>query len=303
MPIPEFWKFLKPFLECISDGNIYSIQECADLLVKKLGLTDKDTEERLDSGQLRLINRVYWARTYLAKAGLVEIPNKGKCKITDEGLRVLGEGNKITVNFLKKNYPSFLEFVSGSSNEKSNHEGDGENITITPMEAIGKAHQRIQANLADELLNQVQKCSPSFFEKLVVDVLISMGYGGAREEAGETVGRTGDEGIDGIIHEDVLGLENIYLQAKRWGLDKSVGRPDIQKFVGALAGKHANKGIFITTSYFSKEAVNYANQTEVILIDGATLARFMIQYNVGVSIIKTYEIKRIDTDYFEEDAI
>lgn len=303
MAIPEFWRFLKPFLECISDGKVYTIPECADFLSEKLGLSPEEKEERLDSGQLRLINRIYWSRTYLAKAGLVEIPSRGKCKISGEGLHVLKKGDEITVNYLKDNYPSFLEFVSGSSTEKKNNEDVEENVTVTPSEAMNQAHKRIQDSLADELLNQILKCSPTFFEKLVVNLMIAMGYGGARDEAGETIGRSGDEGIDGIIHEDVLGLENIYLQAKRWSPDKTVGRPDIQGFVGALAGKKANKGIFITTSRFTQEAKEYALQTKVILIDGDALARYMIKYNVGVSTHKVYEIKRIDTDYFEEDTL
>jgi restriction system protein len=246
---------------------------------------------------------VGWARTYLKKAGLIESTKRGYFKITERGSKVLEEKpEEINVRFLKR-FPEFLEFQS-LKKEKAEEEKISEieeKSILTPEESIESAHQRLSKNLASELIQQVKSCSPSFFEKLVIDLLVSMGYGGTRKDAGEAIGRSGDEGIDGIIKEDRLGLDIVYLQAKRW--ENPVSRPEIQKFAGALQGQRAKKGIFITTSAFTKDAREYAEKIEskIVLIDGETLAQLMIDHNIGVSPIASYTLKKVDNDYFVED--
>jgi restriction system protein len=247
-------------------------------------------------------NRLAWASIYLHRAGLLARPQRGWYQITEKGLEVLGEKpEKIDIHFLER-FPEFVEFRQVGKEKdkkevKTRETGEGTN----PEEALEAAYQELQENLASELLENIKKCPPDFFERLVVDVLIKMGYGGSRKEAGQAIGRTGDEGIDGIIKEDKLGLDIIYIQAKRW--QSTVGRPEIQKFAGALQGQRARKGIFITTSDFSKDALDYVNNIEskIILIDGQRFAEFMIENNVGVSPVASYEIKKIDIDYFIED--
>ncbi len=256
----------------------------------------------------------YWAITYLKKAGLLEKTRRGYSKITDRGLQVLSKlPQDINVDFLGQ-YEEFRDF---RTNKKQKDESDSNfqdhsiiNGSKTPEEQLEQAFQKIKNDLKDELLDILKKCSPDFFERLVIDLLIKMGYGGSRKEAGQAIGKSNDGGIDGIIKEDRLGLDIIYIQAKRW--DGKVGRPEIQKFAGALLGQQAKKGIFITTSQYSKEAVEYASMidskiilismidSKIILIDGNVLGEFLIDYNVGVSPVKFYEIKKIDTDYFAE---
>jgi restriction system protein len=278
-----------------------------EFLANHFQLTSEERKELLPSGQQPAFNnRVGWAGTYLKKAGLLESPKRGVFHISARGIKVL-ESNprEIDVKLLSQ-FDEFVEF----RRKKSNTVGQATPVLAssspittdneTPEVALENAYQTLRDNLSDELLTTIKGCSPAFFEKLVVDVIVSMGYGGSRREAGKAVGGTGDDGIDGIINEDRLGLDNIYLQAKRW--EGTVGRPEIQKFAGALQGYRARKGIFITTSSFTKDAQDYTQRIEskIVLIDGQRLANLMIDHNVGVTSEAVYEVKRTDSDYFSE---
>lgn len=243
-------------------------------------------------------NRVSWAKTYLKKAGLLASPQRGVFRITDIGLSVLKEKpEKINNQYLMR-YPEFQKF-------KVKKEGGGgiepKDNGLTPLELIDNGYQQIRSTLASEILEQLKKVTPTRFEQIVVELVVKMGYGGSLKDAGQAVGRSGDGGIDGIIKEDRLGLDAIYIQAKRW--EGNVSRPELQKFFGALQMHHAKKGIFITTSNFTKDALDCVKliDTKVVLIDGEKLAQYMIDYNVGVSAVSMYEIKKIDSDYFTEE--
>jgi len=256
----------------------------------------------LPSGQQGIFkNRTGWARTYLKKAGLLEAPKRGIFKITDRGLQTLrANPSRIDGKYLEQ-FQEFIDFREASRPAAGNGELlEATPTRTTPEEAIELAHQGLREQLGQELLSRVLGCSPSFFEQLVVELLVKMGYGGSRRDAGERIGQTGDGGIDGIIKEDRLGLDTIFIQAKRW--QGTVGRPEIQKFVGALQGQRARKGVFITTSSYSAEALDYVSRidTKVVLIDGRRLTELMIDFDVGVSVSATYVVKRTDSDYFEE---
>ncbi|MGF6845600.1 restriction system protein [Chitinophaga sp. W3I9] len=305
MPIPDYQTIMLPLLKQLSDRKEYLFKDVIALLGKQFKLTEEEMSELLPSGQsLLFANRVGWARTYLKKAGLLDSPRRGVVCITERGLQVLkGNPKKIDNNLLKQ-FPEFVEF----QNIKKEESGSLEQLDTTqvekqtPEETIDLAYQSIRQSLAQELIDTVRRLSPAFFERLVVELLVKMGYGGSMKDAGKAIGKTGDEGIDGTIKEDKLGLDIIYIQAKRWQAGNIVGRPELHKFVGALAGQGAKKGIFITTSSFSKDALNYApkNETKIVLIDGVQLAQLMIDYNLGVSVQRSYDIKRLDNDYFEE---
>ena len=298
MAIPDYQTIMLPLLKFTGDGQEHSLRETIDFLAHEFNLSDEERKELLPSGsQATFDNRVGWARTYMKKAGLLESARRGYFCITARGKKVLVQNpQKINVKFLKQ-FPEFVEFQK----PKKKGEIDPPPIDITPEESLEAAFQALHDGLASELLQMVKQCPPDFFERLVVDVLIKMGYGGSRKEAGQAVGKTSDGGIDGIIKEDKLGLGIIYIQAKRW--EGVVGRPEIQKFAGALQGQRARKGIFITTSNFTKDALNYVEniETKIILIDGQRLAELMIAYNVGANITAIYEVKKIDSDYFIED--
>lgn len=299
MAVPDFQSIMLPLLKIAEDGQEHSGQEFLERLAECFNLSDDELNELLPSGkQTRFYNRVGWARTYLIKSKLLEMPRRSFYKITERGKEVLKSNpDRIDMNYLKR-FPEYIEFKS-KENEKDKGEQKEENTEeSTPEEILDGAYQEIRDNLALEVLENVMSCSPAFFERLVVELLVAMGYGGSRRDAARAVGQTGDEGIDGIIDEDRLGLDTIYIQAKKWA--NNVGRPEIQKFVGALAGKRARKGIFITTSSFSSDAVKYASDidTKVILIDGKRLAELMMDYNIGVNEVTTYKLKRIDSDYF-----
>jgi restriction system protein len=300
MAIPDFQTLMFPLLQLTADGQEHSIHEFVDTLAKQFSLTPQDLAELLPSGkQPKFYNRVGWTRTHLSKAGLLETTRRSYYRITDRGREVLKEKpTRIDMKYLRK-FPEYVEFKDGA-NGHTDPQGmpDPVESNATPEELLEDAYQLIRENLASELLVQVKGGSPAFFERLVVEVLVKMGYGGSHREAARAVGQTGDEGVDGIIDEDRLGLDAIYIQAKRW--DSVVGRPEIQKFVGALMGKRARKGIFITTSTFSNEAKSYVNNidSKVVLIDGRRLADLMIDYDVGVAQVTSYQIKRIDSDYF-----
>ena len=300
MAIPDYQSCMLPLLKYYGDGQGHTLREAVDALAKEFNLTDEERRERLPSGQEIFDNRIGWARTYMKKAALIESPKRGVNRITPRGFEVLKQKpQRIDVNFLMQ-YKEFQEFRA-IKHPKVTEDSGVELNDKTPEESLEIAYERIQSDLAAELIQRLKTCSPSFFERLVVEVIVKMGYGGTRQDAGKAIGRSGDGGIDGIIKEDRLGLDAIYIQAKRW--ENVVGRPEIQKFVGALSGHHAKKGLFITTSYFSSDAADYVSRIDakVVLIDGDTLAQLMIEHNVGVSTTNTYEIKKVDSDYFAEE--
>ena len=304
--IPDYQSIMLPLLKVVNDEQEHRFRDLIETLSEYFGLDDNQRKELLPSGsQLIFDNRVGWAKTYLKKAGLIEYTKRGVIKITARGVATLQENiDKIDVKYLKR-FEEFNEFQSISTQDDSGI-GVIENIEQTdqtPEEQFEKSYQHLRTNLAQELLDKARNVTPAFFERLVVELLVKMGYGGSISDAGKAIGKTGDEGIDGTIKEDKLGLDIIYIQAKRWQAGNSVGRPEIQKFVGALAGQGAKKGIFITTSNFTKDALDYTpkNETKIVLIDGIQLSQLMIDYNLGVSSSQVYELKRMDNDYFEDE--
>jgi restriction system protein len=300
MAIPDFQTIMLPLLKLAGDKKEHTIQEATNKLADQFDLTEKEKRELLPSGQQETFrNRVAWSKSYLKMAGLIEATRRGCFQITQRGIGILQDGpEKINIKFLSQ----FEEFNVSKSRkrEKAIRDKERKEEEITPEEALEKANQDLRDNLVIELLQQIKESPPVLFERIVIELLIKMGYGGSRKDAGEAIGGTGDEGIDGIIKEDRLGLDVIYIQAKRW--TGTVGRPEIQKFAGALQGQRARKGVFITTSTFSQDAYNYASriETKIVLIDGEMLANLMIDNNIGVSPAATYEIKRMDLDYFME---
>lgn len=301
MAIPDYQSIMLPLLKFAADGPEHSLREAIEGLAEKFGLADTERKELLPSGQQPTFdNRVAWARTYMSKAGLLEATRRGYFRITQRGKDVLVKSpSKINVKFLEQ-FPEFIEFRSKRRERDETTESiETENLQ-TPGELLETAYQKLREDLSAELLKIVKECSAAFFERLVIDLLVRMGYGGTRKEAGKAIGRSGDEGIDGIINEDRLGLDVVYIQAKRW--QGPVGRPEIQKFAGALQGHRARKGIFITTSSFTKDAEDYVDKidSKIVLIDGEQLAQLMIDHNVGVAPVGSYETKRIDSDYFIE---
>jgi len=302
--IPDYQSVMLPLLRYAGDGQEHSLRETIDALADDFGLTPDERKELLPSGQQQVFdNRVGWARTYLTKAGLLQKTRRSHYEISERGRKVLASNpDRIDVKFLDR-FEEFREFraLKGTrSKSTSAVEASEPDQQTTPEEALESAYGRLRDSLAAEILQQVKAASPSLFEKLVVELLLKMGYGGSRQDAGRAIGRSGDEGIDGIIKEDRLGLDIIYVQAKRW--EASVGRPEVQKFAGALQGQRAKKGIMITTSTFSSEAREYVSKIDnkIVLIDGEELAELMIDHNLGVSPMASYEIKKIDTDYFTE---
>lgn len=290
-----------PLLELVADKHEHSLRETVDSLATVFNLSQEELKERLPSGQQEVfINRVGWARTYLKKAGLLQSVRRGHFQITDRGLDTLANRPaRIDVKFLDQ-FGEFQEFRSLKRAKSDAPDHCGEIPETTPEEALETAYKSLRDSLVSELLLQLKTSSPTLFEKIVVELLVKMGYGGSRHDAGKAIGRSGDEGIDGIIKEDRLGLDIIYIQAKRW--EGTVGRPEVQKFAGALQGQRARKGILITTSNFSREARDYASRIEnkIVLIDGDQLAQLMIDHGLGVSPMANYEVRKIDSDYFTE---
>lgn len=291
-----------PLLHHVADGKDHTLRDSEEALAAYFKLTPTERAELLPSGQqVVFMNRLGWARTYMKKAGLLDSPKRGLFRITQRGSAVLANRPaRVDVKFLEQ-FQEFLAFRDASKADgNAAVPSDIAQSRTTPEEAIELAHQGLREQLAEELLSRILACSPSFFEQLVVELLVKMGYGGSRRDAGERIGQTGDGGIDGIIKEDRLGLDTIFVQAKRW--QGSVGRPEIQKFVGALQGQRARKGVFITTSNYTAEATDYASRidTKVVLMDGQQLAGLMIDFDVGVATAATYLVKRVDSDYFEE---
>jgi len=307
LAVPDFQSLMLPLLQmAAADKKEHSLQEARDWLADKLHVTDEERALLLPSGRQAVFNnRVAWAKVYLQRAGLLASPRRGHFQIAPRGLEVLGTNPpRVDIKLLEK-FPEFVEFrtrredEAGSSDTVSPESAPGDHQT--PEEALEVSYSRIRTDLAADLLERVKKSSPQFFESLVVELLVKMGYGGSRKEAGQAVGQAGDEGIDGVINEDRLGLDVIYLQAKKW--DGTVGRPEIQKFVGALHGKRAKKGVFITTGTFSSDAKAYVSHIDpkVVLIDGRQLAELMIDHDLGVAPMASYQVKRVDSDYFGEE--
>lgn len=300
MAIPDYQTLMLPVLKLAADQKEHKFRDAVEQLAGEFSLSAEELNELLPSGSQAIFNnRVGWARSYLKQAGLLDSPKRGYFNITEKGLSLLAENpEKVNVALLER-YPEFQEFRSRRKPKPGG--GDGGDSGDTPEDALASAYEAIQSKVEKEILDQIMQSSPAFFERLVVDLLVKMGYGGNRQDAGRALGKSGDGGIDGIIKEDRLGLDVIYIQAKRW--ENTVGRPEIQKFAGALQGQRARKGVFITTSDFSSGAVEYASMIEskIILIDGSRLASLMTEHNVGVSTAGVYEVKKIDSDYFDED--
>ena len=302
MSIPDYQTIMLPLLKLAADQQEHSFSQAIQTLAAQFHLSEEERKELLPSGrQPAFNNRVGWARTYMKKAGLLKAPRRGYFQITQRGLDVLKQNpSEISAAFLKQ-FPEFVEFQAPKTNEPPKSTVLTEDDTKTPEELLESAYQRLREGLAQDVLQAVKDCTPGFFEQLVVDLLVGMGYGGTRKDAGQAIGKSGDGGIDGIIKEDRLGLDIVYIQAKRW--EDTVSRPEIQKFAGALLGQKAKKGIFITTSGFSQAARDYASSIEsnIVLIDGTTLTQLMIDFNIGVNTLTSYALKRIDSDYFTED--
>lgn len=296
MPLPKYNELYIPILTVLSDEKTHTLQEIKEKISVMLQLTDEDLSQRLVSGKQSVYdNRLGWARTSLKKAGLIDVPQRGEIQITKEGKSLLVQGMPITNQYLIKTYPSFAEFMGRKTKEPETQEPN--TSETTPHEMLENIYHNIQEQLADDLLTEIVNHSPAFFEELVVNLMRAMDYG-----EGFVTKSSHDDGIDGVIHEDKLGFNLIYIQAKRWTPNTTIGKPEIQKFAGAMMGPpKIEKGLFITTAKFSQGAKQFADAQHIILIDGKRLTELMIEYNLGVSVQKTYEIKRIDMDYFIEN--
>jgi restriction system protein len=307
MPIPDFQSFMRPVLAFASDGSEKDIAGALEAIAAVFQLTPEDRAVLLPSGkQTTVRNRLQWACTFLDKAGAVERTRRGHFRITPRGMTLLEQYPQRIDNRVLKQFPEFVAFQTSRSEEQTDvvlapAPGAAETLS-TPEETISVAEGAIGAALKSQLLERIREMSPAFFEGLVVDLIVAMGYGGTRASVARRLGHSGDEGIDGVVNEDPLGLDVVYIQAKRYAPDNTIGRERIQQFAGALVGQGASKGVFVTTSSFSKGAAEYAQKVpqRIILLDGGELARLMVQYGVGVRTERTIEIKRIDADYFGE---
>ena len=303
MTVPDYQSLMFPLLSFCNDENEHNAQDTIDALAIQFQLTATEKNELLPSGkQTRFANRVGWARTYLKKAKLIESTARGKFKITERGKQFLKTNHeqKISAKDLEQ-FAEYLEFKNQSNSNSDPQDSAPSTTEETPQEQLESSYQTLRLELAQDILQRLKACSPQFFERVVLDLLVALGYGGSRKDAAQAVGQSGDGGIDGIIKEDKLGLDVIYIQAKRW--EGTVGRPVVQGFTGSLEGFRARRGILMTTSKFSKEAWEYVEQIEkrIVLIDGEVMAQLMVDYNVGVTEIARYTVKKADSDYFEED--
>lgn len=325
MAVPKFFEFFKGFLIAVEDGELHTAEEVRQILALDMNISEDDRAEMLPSGkQSTFDNRVAWARIYLDRAGLIETPFRGKYRITEDGRIALASGEEINLEYLEKSekFRTWKSWKSAGPGKVQDlekpEEFRGFRKAITPntfslvdsetdespMEVLDAAFQQVTETLSGQLMDEVMKLSATGFEKLVVSLLLHMGYGNGITEAGMVTQSSNDGGIDGIIKEDQLGFSSIYIQAKQWATDQTVGKPEIQKFVGALQGQQAQKGLFITTAKFSSGALQYANNllgTKIVLVDGLALTKLMIKHNVGVSVEHTYEVKRVDSDFFSEE--
>ena len=302
MAVPPFQQFLLPFLKFLGDGQEHTIQETFEHVARALSLSEDDRKELLPSGGRKYLNRVGWARTYLGKAGLLKGTGRGRFTITQGGTELL-ETNPSAISMAHlEQYPQFREFIGTAdraTTQVAHPAPDARTEEIeTPLETLQRSYNTLREALSGDILERVKECSPEFFEKLVVDLLTRMGYGDFRPDAGRVVGRSGDDGLDGVIDQDKLGLDAVFIQAKRW--EANVGRPQVQAFVGALSGNRASKGVFITTSDFSKEARDYVGRIpqRIVLVDGRQLAELMIDHGIGVLPSQNYMVQRLDSDYF-----
>jgi restriction system protein len=304
MAVPDYQSIMLPLLKYVSDQQVHTLRDVVEGLATHFKLTEEERREMLPSGmQAAFDNRVGWARTYLKKAGLLASPKRATMQITPRGIQVIKENPpRIDVAYLKR-FQEFVEFQSAKRESNEPEVLTEDSNGRTPEEIIENGYEQVRAALSQELLTKVQALTWMDFERLVVQLLVRMGYGGSLKDAGRALTKGGDEGIDGTIKEDKLGLDVIYIQAKKWQTGNTVGRPEIQKFVGALAGQGAKKGIFITTSSFTKEAREYQprNETKIVLIDGEELTQLMIDHDLGVTTQRTYAVKRIDSDFFGEE--
>jgi restriction system protein len=305
MPIPDFQALMRPLLLRLQDGKERKFGELVPLVGEDFQLTHEEHEQLLPSGgQSTFRNRLHWAAFYMLRAGLLVRPRRGWLSLTARGREAIATGEKIDSRFLRR-YEEFREFLSAGARDDSDPPAITDNDrpeAHTPEELLEQGYSLHRESLAAELIAKVKTCSPSFFEQLVVDLLVAMGYGGSRKDAGRAVGRSGDGGIDGIIKEDRLGLDAVYVQAKRW--ESSVGRPVVQAFAGSLEGHRSRKGVLITTSSFSADARDYVGRIEkrIVLVDGHELAQLMIEHGIGVAEVQTYTLKRLDGDYFDDEA-
>jgi restriction system protein len=301
MAVPDFQSLMLPLLKIAGDGQEHTASEVVDALVLQFKLTDGERKELLPSGrQARFDNRVAWARAHLKQAGLVESTGRGRFRVTERGLEVL-RSSPANINIKRlMQFPEYAESRS-VSRRANHHDEEDEEPGQTPEEILESSYQSLRRDLAQELLQRAKNSSPRFFENLVVDLLVAMGYGGSKKDAGQAVGQSGDGGIDGIIKEDKLGLDVVYIQAKRW--EGTVGRPVVQAFAGSLEGQRARKGVLITTSQFSQDARDYVTRIEkkIVLIDGEQLAQLMIDHGLGVAEVASYVVKKVDLDYFGEE--
>lgn len=307
MPVPKYDEFFPPFMKCLSDGNVHSLSEIRSYCADYYKLSEDDRTELLKSGKsYKLNDRIGWARTYLKKAGLIESPERGKFFLSDIGRKAIAEGvDNITYDYLLQ-FESFRKFKNVSSSSPKDSSNDTfASYELSPQEMIDEAFTQMNSSLAEDLLAEIMKMNCYDFEKLVVKLLVKMGYGAADNAFSRATKKSGDEGIDGIVTSDRFGFDVIYTQAKHYDTGTTIGRPEIQKFLGALAGQGASKGIFITTARFSNEARVYVEKQllqKIVLVDGKMLTDLMIEFNLGVTTVNTYEIKRVDYDFFQEDV-
>lgn len=302
MSVPKYYQFFPYVLDCLADGEEHNLKEIAEYCADKFKLTDEDKREMLPSGQPTYLNRVGWARTYLKKAGLIDRASRSVYVITELGKEAVEKGSsKVDLDYLRK-FDSFNEF-SNPKNAQTEKSGINKKEE-SPQEQLEISIREINLSLADSLMSELLKMNPYDFENLIVRLLIKMGYGTLKQNESAVTQKSGDEGIDGIVSADKFGFDSIYIQAKKWRSDTTVGRPEIQRFLGALAGQGATKGIFITTAHFSKEATAFAEKQlhqKIVLVDGNQLTELMIEYNLGVSVVETYVVKRVDYDFFNDD--
>ncbi len=303
MAIPSFNRFFRPVLEAYGDGSEKRLREISDTMGEYFGLSEEEKQELVPSRrQTRLLNRVSWAKTYLTNTGLLRTTRRGYSKITEQGSSVLESGDDIDIEYLKR-FDSFQEFQERGT-EKSDDRNEALEVSdehdFTPEENIERNFNSIKNILAEELLSRIYKESPQFFEKLIVDLLLKIGYGDM-DGMGEITGGSGDDGVDGVIHQDRLGIDKIYLQAKRYAPENKITGKQIREFSGSLQQKQVKKGVFVTTSSFTDKALVAAKDLNITTVDANRLVDLMIKYNIGCQVDKTYEIKKVDLDYFEQD--
>lgn len=308
MAVPKFYEFMPYIMACLGDGKTYNSKEIRSCCAEKIGLTEADKAELTSSGIPRYQDRISWAVTYLKKAGLITSEQRGQYRLTEAGISIFSRGDEITLDYLSS-FESFREFKGKTKvSQQPSHDKTGQKTaegekSESPQEQMESALSELNSDLADELTAEIMKISPYEFERLVAKLLIAMGYGTMEGNPDAVTKKSGDEGIDGVVSADKFGFDSIYIQAKQWQPDSVVGRPEVQKFLGALAGQGASKGIFITTAKYSREAAEFAAKqlhSKIVLVDGKQLAKLMIEYDLGVSSVATYKIKRIDSDFFDE---